>query len=116
MTASGSSPVLALALSSSTGVMSAAVGPVGANGPLAAITLTTDCRHAEEISPLIQKLLADSGVTLGDLELVQRQLIEETNEYGELITANLWLIPSGRPLDLEWLNDLTSSARWLVTR
>lgn len=61
---------LALTLSSSTGVMSAAVGRVGAGDPLAAVTLTTDRRHAEEVSPLIQKLLADGGVTLGDLELL----------------------------------------------
>ncbi|MDH4280614.1 MAG: tRNA (adenosine(37)-N6)-threonylcarbamoyltransferase complex dimerization subunit type 1 TsaB, partial [Acidimicrobiia bacterium] len=68
MTVSGA--VLALALSSSTGVMSAAVGPIGAADPLAAVTLPTDRRHAEEISPLIQKLLADSGVTLGDLDVL----------------------------------------------
>lgn len=68
MTAPGS--VLALALSSSTGVMSAAVGPIGTADPLAALTLTTDRRHAEEVSPLIQKLLADGGVTLGDLGLL----------------------------------------------
>jgi len=61
---------LALALSSSTGVMSAAVGRPGAPDPLAATTLATDRRHAEEISPLIQKLLADSGITLGDLQLL----------------------------------------------
>ncbi len=61
---------LALALSSSTGVMSAAVGRVGEADALAAVTTITDRRHAEEISPLVQKLLADSGVTLGELELL----------------------------------------------
>lgn len=61
---------LALALSSSTGVMSAAVGRIGSADPLAATTVTTDRRHAEEISPLVQKLMADSGITLGDLELL----------------------------------------------
>ena len=60
---------LALALSSSTGVMSAAVGRVGTTDPLAATTLATDRRHAEEISPMIQKLLADGGVALGDIEV-----------------------------------------------
>lgn len=68
MTASVGS--LALALSSSTGVMSAAVGPIGAGDPLAADTLTTERRHAEEISPLIQNILADSGVKLDDLDLL----------------------------------------------
>lgn len=65
-----SSARLALALSSSTGVMSAAVGRVGAVDPAAAVTLSTDRRHAEEISPLIQKLLADGGITLEDLDLL----------------------------------------------
>lgn len=61
---------LALALSSSTGVMSAAVGRLGSAEPLAVTTLTTDRRHAEEISPLVQKLLADAGIALGDLEML----------------------------------------------
>lgn len=66
----GRSGALALALSSSTGVISAAAGRVGSVDAMAAVTLPTDRRHAEEISPLIQKLLADSGVTLADLELL----------------------------------------------
>ncbi len=68
MTTSSTRPVLAL--SSSTGVISAAVGLIDAATPLAAATLATDRRHAEEISPLVQKLLADSGIGLGDLGLL----------------------------------------------
>lgn len=59
-----------LAVTSSTGVISAAVGTVGPDGVsvLSEATYETERRHAEEIGPLIQKLLADAGLPIGDLD------------------------------------------------
>ncbi|MEM7273117.1 MAG: tRNA (adenosine(37)-N6)-threonylcarbamoyltransferase complex dimerization subunit type 1 TsaB [Actinomycetota bacterium] len=65
MTAAVTAP-LTLAVSSSTGVMSLAVGRSAADG--AAVVVPTERRHAEELSPRLQAVLAEAGVGLGDLE------------------------------------------------
>ncbi len=77
-------PVRTLAVSSSTGVMSLAIGdvadsaisttagsdgrgPVGSATVLARFDVPTERRHAEEITPLIQRLLTDTATTPSDL-------------------------------------------------
>ncbi len=59
-------PGLALAVTTATGVVGVAVGPVGGEA-LAAVQLETDRRHAEELIPRIQEVTADAGVTLAEL-------------------------------------------------
>jgi len=61
---------LTLAVSSSTGVMSLAVGRVGGHtvDHLAADEIATERRHAEELSPRLAELLDRAGVALGDLD------------------------------------------------
>jgi len=59
-----------LAVTSSTGVTSVAIGLVGADLPMAAATIETDRRHAEEIAPLIQTLVAEAGMKLGELDVL----------------------------------------------
>ncbi len=61
---------IGLAVTSSTGVICVAIGPLGQPEPLAAATLETDRRHAEEISPLILSLVAEAGLTLADVEIL----------------------------------------------
>lgn len=63
---------LTLAVTSSTGVMGLAVGRVsdGHVGHLGEVVVVTDRRHAEEISPRLQMLLADAGVALRDIDLL----------------------------------------------
>lgn len=61
--------VLTLAVTSSTAVVGVAVGPLG--GAIADIVhreVATDRRHAEELTPLIVRALADASATVGDLE------------------------------------------------
>ena len=50
--------------------MSVAVGLVGADLPMTSATIETDRRHAEEIAPLIQGLLAEAGMKLGELDVL----------------------------------------------
>lgn len=57
---------LGLAVTTATGVVGVAVGPVGGRA-LAAVQLETDRRHAEELIPRIQEVTADAGVTLAEL-------------------------------------------------
>jgi tRNA threonylcarbamoyl adenosine modification protein YeaZ len=59
-----------LAVTSSTGVMGLALGKVS-DGDVTSccdIEVFTDRRHAEEISPRLQELLATAGVAIGDLD------------------------------------------------
>ncbi|MEL6986175.1 MAG: tRNA (adenosine(37)-N6)-threonylcarbamoyltransferase complex dimerization subunit type 1 TsaB [Actinomycetota bacterium] len=58
-----------LAVTSSTGVMSLAVGRVGpdATGEPVAIELATERRHAEELGPQMVQLLERAGLTMSDL-------------------------------------------------
>lgn len=61
---------LTLAVTSSTGVMGVAVGRVGSQAVehMADIEITTDRRHAEEISPRLAELLDRAGTTLAEIE------------------------------------------------
>ena len=61
---------LTLAVTSSTGVLSLAIGRVadGATELLAQSEVVTERRHAEEISPRLAELLATAGVGFGDLD------------------------------------------------
>ncbi|MDH3292978.1 MAG: tRNA (adenosine(37)-N6)-threonylcarbamoyltransferase complex dimerization subunit type 1 TsaB [Acidimicrobiia bacterium] len=59
-----------LAVSSSTGVMSIAVGSLGGGHPVVSATIETDRRHAEEISPLIATLTTKAGTPLSDLDVL----------------------------------------------
>ncbi len=68
--AGGADGAVGLALSSSTGVISAAIGAVGSSQPRACATLPSERRHAEEISPLIERLLVESELGLADLEVL----------------------------------------------
>jgi potassium efflux system protein len=65
----------------------------------------------ENLNEIYTRLLK----TLGDLELVHGQLIDQADQYRELIVANLWLIPSGHTLNLAWFGDLGKSLVWLVS-
>lgn len=60
--------MLSLAITSSTAVVGVAVGQAGA-GPDAVVAnhVATDRRHAEELTPMIERTLAEAGVTFGDL-------------------------------------------------
>jgi tRNA threonylcarbamoyladenosine biosynthesis protein TsaB len=58
---------LTLAVTSSTGVMSVAVGRADETRE---VVVHNDRRHAEELMPLVQQLVADSGASLADLELL----------------------------------------------
>lgn len=61
--------MLSLAVTSSTAAVGVAVGPAGATPDrITARHLTTDRRHAEELTPLIQEALSEAGVTMGDVE------------------------------------------------
>lgn len=60
---------LALAVTTATGVVGVAVGPIGGEA-FAAVQLETDRRHAEELVPLIRKVSADAGTTLSDLDVL----------------------------------------------
>lgn len=57
---------LTLAVTSSTGVMSLAVGRDAAGA--VSVVVPTERRHAEELSPQLQAILAEAGHTLADLE------------------------------------------------
>lgn len=59
--------MLSLAVTSSTSVVGVAVGPAGA-GPLAFEQVTTDRRHAEELTPLLAAVLQRAGVGLNQIE------------------------------------------------
>jgi tRNA threonylcarbamoyladenosine biosynthesis protein TsaB len=50
--------------------MSVAVGLVGTDQPMASATIETERRHAEEIAPLIQTLVAEAGVKLAELDVL----------------------------------------------
>ncbi len=52
---------------------------------------------------------------LGDLELEQKQLLEKTRQYSGLLNENLFLIPSGPPVGLSWLQRIVTSIRWLLS-
>lgn len=61
--------MLGLAVTSSTSVVGVAVGPLG--GPverIVAAEVDTDRRHAEELVPLLKRVLAEAGVTTADIE------------------------------------------------
>jgi tRNA threonylcarbamoyladenosine biosynthesis protein TsaB len=63
--------MLTLAVTSSTAAVGVAVGVAGASGAQVAHRhLTTDRRHSEELTPLIQATLADAGVTMSHLDLL----------------------------------------------
>lgn len=57
---------LTLAVTSSTGVMSVAVGRNSSDA--IEVEVPTDRRHAEEMSPRLQEVLDRAGVTLGDVQ------------------------------------------------
>ncbi len=60
---------LCLAVTSSTSVVGVAVGRAGAPAAeTVAHEVATDRRHAEELTPLVARTLADAGVTLGQIE------------------------------------------------
>jgi tRNA threonylcarbamoyl adenosine modification protein YeaZ len=65
---------LTLAVTSSTGVMSLALGlvdRVGDSQPVSVlcdVTVATERRHAEELIPQVQRLVADAGFTVGHLD------------------------------------------------
>ncbi len=61
--------MLTLAVTSSTAVVGVAVGPLGGTGAgVVHHEVATDRRHAEELTPLIVRALADAGAAVGDLE------------------------------------------------
>ena len=60
---------LGLAVTTATGAVGVAVGPIGGEA-LAAVQLETDRRHAEELIPRIQEALAGAGATPGDLDVL----------------------------------------------
>lgn len=66
----GASTGTTLAVTSSTGVMGIAVGEVDAQSvrTLGSVEITTDRQHAEELSPRLLTLLADTGLTLADVD------------------------------------------------
>ncbi len=60
---------LCLAVTSSTSVVGVAVGRAGAPAAdVVAHEVATDRRHAEELTPLVARTLADAGVTLDQIE------------------------------------------------
>jgi tRNA threonylcarbamoyladenosine biosynthesis protein TsaB len=59
--------VLSLAVTSSTAVVGVAVGPAGGEA-LAFNQVSTDRRHAEELTPLVAATVAEAGVSLADIE------------------------------------------------
>jgi len=60
---------LCLAVTSSTSVVGVAVGRAGAPAAEAvASVVATDRRHAEELTPLVARTLADAGLTLDQIE------------------------------------------------
>ena len=59
--------MLSLAVTSSTSVVGVAVGLAGAT-PNAFNQVTTDRRHAEELTPLIAATLTQAGVAMGDID------------------------------------------------
>ncbi|MCP5030566.1 MAG: tRNA (adenosine(37)-N6)-threonylcarbamoyltransferase complex dimerization subunit type 1 TsaB [Actinomycetia bacterium] len=59
--------VLSLAVTSSTAVVGVAVGPAGGEA-LSFNQVSTDRRHAEELTPLIASTVAAAGVSLTDIE------------------------------------------------
>lgn len=61
--------MLTLAVTSSTSVVGVAVGQLGAApADVIADEVTTDRRHAEELTPLLARTLAKAGVVVGDVE------------------------------------------------
>lgn len=58
--------VLSLAITSSTSVVGVAIGRPGAD--IVFEEVTTDRRHAEELTPLLERTLRNAGVALGDIE------------------------------------------------
>ena len=61
--------MLTLAITSSTAVVGVAVGPAG--GPvLAASEVATDRRHAEELTPMIGRVLGAAEATVADLDAI----------------------------------------------
>lgn len=68
----GGNDGLTLAVTSSTGVMSLAIGRTDRPGAgveqLAEVEIVTDRRHAEEISPRLEELLHKADVSLADLD------------------------------------------------
>lgn len=60
----------ALAVTSSTGVMSLAVGPVGPGRPtdVVSVDVPTERRHAEKLGPRLRDLLVAAGIGFDDLE------------------------------------------------
>ncbi len=61
---------ITLAVTSSTGVMGIALGHVDEQSAktLGSVEITTDRRHAEELSPRLLALLDDTGLTLADVD------------------------------------------------
>lgn len=62
----------ALAVTSSTGVMSVAIGRSTPDGPIdvASIDVPTERRHAEELGPRLRELLDRAGLGFADVELL----------------------------------------------
>ena len=61
--------MLSLAVTSSTAAVGVAVGAAGADRrDVVFRELTTDRRHAEELTPLLPEVLAEAGVRMGDIE------------------------------------------------
>lgn len=66
-----------LAITTSTGVTGVAVGPLGTPGPesraesrAVSRVVTTDRRHAEELTPMVHDALTECGVEVGDLSVL----------------------------------------------
>lgn len=63
--------MLTMAITSSTAVVGVAVGELGAAASeVVHHEVGTDRRHAEELTPLIVRTLADAGAVVGDLDLL----------------------------------------------
>jgi len=51
---------------------------------------------------------------LGELDSLQRQLIEQSQRYAKLLEENLFWIASTNRVDRAWFSDLRTSLMWLV--
>lgn len=60
---------LGLAVTTATGVVGVALGPIG-GAALAAVQLPTDRRHAEELVPRIHEVMVGAGATPSDLDVL----------------------------------------------
>jgi potassium efflux system protein len=82
----------------------------------------------QEIAAQLRRLYAERGsllgklddaygtyvAQLGELDSLQRQLIEQSQRYAKLLEENLFWIASTNRVDRAWFSDLRTSLMWLV--